>query len=159
MTTSTRAKLVEEVFLSYLDARRVFNLTLERCALKGWPDRSAAITNAARLQELYYSQLSARLTHLVLQNGPNEAMWNDYTTTLKVHERLQDHWCEPEEHLLRLRDARYGQIESDITKLEAAADPETLIEPFNMAKRDRELVAASHDLSNTTCALDRKLAL
>ena len=42
--TSARAKLVEDVFLRYLDARRAFNLALERCALKGWPDRGAAIS-------------------------------------------------------------------------------------------------------------------
>lgn len=154
-----RANLVEEVFLKYLDARRAFNLELERCALKGWPDRSVAIRNAARLQELYYSLLSARLNHLVLQNGSDDATWNNHTNTLKVHERLQDQWSEREEQTLRLSDTAYAQIQSEITKLEAAADPEALIEPFNMAKRDPELVSAGWRLNNTVLDLDRELAL
>ena len=159
MKTSGRAGLVEEVFFRYLDARRTFNLALERCALKGWPDRSAAIRNATQLQELYFSQLSARLTHLVLQEGSDDVNWLDYTNTFKVHERLQDRWSEHEEQTLRLSDSAYSQIESEISKREAAADPEILIEPFNMAKRDPELIAAGHELNDTTFALDRKLAL
>jgi hypothetical protein len=157
--TGVRAKLVEEVFLRYLDARRAFNLALERCALKGWPDRSAAVRNAARLQELFYEILSLRLKHLVLRSASNDIGWNEYTSTEKVQVRVQDGWSEHEEQTLRLRDTAYAQIQSEITKLQAAADPETLIEPFNMAKRDPELVSAGWRLNNTVLALDRELAL
>jgi hypothetical protein len=156
---SAQAKLVEDVFLRYLDARRAFSLALERSAIKGWPDRSAVVRNATRVQALFFSQLTARLIHLVLRNGTDDTMWNGYTTTSKVHRRLQDQWSEHEEQTLRLRDPTYAEIQGEITALQASADPDALVEPFNMAKRDPELVAAGWKLNDTTLALDRELAL
>lgn len=153
-----RAKLVEEVFLRCLDARLDFSRALERCAIKGWPDRGVAIRNATRVQELFFLQLSARLTHLVLQNGSDDTAWNDCTSTARVQERLQDRWGEHEEHTLRSRDAAYAQIQSEISRLQAIADTRSLEEPFRMARRDPELMAAARELNDVVLSLDRKLA-
>ncbi len=112
-----------------------------------------------RVQQLFFSQLSVRLTHLVLQNGADDTAWNDYTNTAKVHERVQERWSEHEEQMLRLRDTAYAQIQSEITALQAIADPQSLEEPFKMAKRDPELIAAAWELDNPVRALDRELAL
>ena len=159
MKTSTRAKLVEDVFLRCLDARRTFSRGIGRCAIKGWPDRGAAVRITTRVQELFFAQLSARLTHFVLQNGSDDTTWNEYTNTAKVHERLQECWSEHEEQTLRLRDRAYAQIQSEITALQAIADPQSLEEPFRMARRDPELIAAAWELDKTVRALDRELAL
>jgi hypothetical protein len=110
------------------------------------------------VQELFSSRLSARLTHLVLQNGSDDATWSDYTSAAKVQERLQEGWSEQEEQTLRLRDAEYAQMQSKIAQLQALADPPALEEPFRMARRDPELVAAAWKLNNTVFALDRELA-
>ena len=155
----SRAKLVEDVFLRCIDARLAFNHELERCAIKGWPDRRAPARTAARIQELYFSQLSARLSHLVLQNGSDDTAWNAYTNTAKVQERLQEGWTERDERALRSRDSAYVRIESEIVALQAIADPEALDGPYAMAKRDPELIAAGWKLNNTVWELDRELAL
>jgi hypothetical protein len=153
-----RAKLVEGVFLRYLDARREFSLALERCAIKGWPDRRTAVRTSARVQGLFFSQLAARLTHLVCEHGLNDAMWSGYTTTLQVHDRVQELWSEQEEQTLRLRDAAYAQMQCEISELQSVVAPVALDEPFKMAKRDPELVVAGWKLNNATLAFDRELA-
>jgi hypothetical protein len=81
---SARAKLVERVFLRYLDARREFSRVLDLCAMKGWPDRSATVRIANRVEELFFLQLSVRLTQLVSQSGSNHGEWKEYTSTAKV---------------------------------------------------------------------------
>lgn len=159
MKTSARAKLVGEVFSTCLDARREFNVALERCAIKGWPERVQAARTAAKVQELFFSQLAARLTHLTLENPSDDTEWSTYTSTAQVQERLQGRWGEQEELALRLRDKTYAQIESEIATLQAIADPEALDEPYRMAKRDPELIAAGWKLNNTVWELDRALAL
>lgn len=154
-----RALLVEDVFRRYLEARQEFNLALERCSLKGWPDKKAAVRNATYLQELFYERLSVRLKHLVLRSGLDEIRWNEYTSTAKVHERLQGGWSESEEQALRLCDKAYARMQSEIAKLQATADPPALDGPFTMAKRDPELVSAGSKLDSTIRALDRELSL
>ena len=78
METGVRAKLVEDVFHRYLEAQREMSLALQRCALKGWPDRRALIRNATHLQELFYERLSLRLKHLVLRSASDDMGWNDH---------------------------------------------------------------------------------
>ena len=158
MEVRARADLIKDVFLRCQDARLEFNSALERCALKGWPDRSAAVRTATRLQELYFSQLSARLTHLV-SRGDMGAPWKEYATTAQVQGRVQEGWTEQEEAALRSYDAAYCQLQPKIDALEAIADSEAVDGPFEMAKRDPELIAAGWKLNNTVYALDQELAL
>jgi hypothetical protein len=158
MNANARANLIKDVFLRCQDARLEFNSAVERCALKGWPDRSEAVRTAAKLQELFIAQLSARLTHLVSRAGSGD-IWNEYTTTAQVQGRVQEGWTEGEEQALRSYDAAYSQIQPKIDELQAIADSEAVEEPFEMAKRDRELIAAGWKLNNTVYALDQELAL
>jgi hypothetical protein len=152
------ARLVERVFLKCLEARNAFSLELERCSIKGWPDRSAAIRISTRVQELFSLQLSARLTHLVRRHGSDDALWSAYTSTAKVQERLQEGWSDQEEAVLQKENGEYAQIQIKIAQLQALADPAALEEPFGMARRDPEFIAAAWKLNNTVFALDRELA-
>jgi hypothetical protein len=158
-TPNNRALLVEDVFRRFIEARVEFILALERCAFKGWPDRRAAIRSNTHLQELFYELLSLRLKHLVLRNDSDDIGWNEYTSTEKVHVRVQDGWSEDEEQALRLRDKVYAQIQSEILKVKTATDPPALDGPFAMVKRDPELLSAWSRLNNTVLALDRELSL
>jgi hypothetical protein len=155
----TRALLVEGVFLRFIEARVEFILALERCTLKGWPDKRAAIRSNTHLQQLFYELLSLRLKHIVLRSASDDSGWNEYTSTEKVHVRVQDGWSEDEEQALRLCDNAYAQIQSEILKVKATADPSALDGPFAMVKRDPELLSAWSRLNNTVLALDRELSL
>jgi hypothetical protein len=127
--------------------------------MKGWPDRSAAVRIADRVEELFFLQLSVRLTQLVSQSGSNHGEWKEYTSNAKVHARLQDGWTEHEEQTLRSSDTDYCQRQREIAELQATADPGALEEPYRMAKRDPEFIAAAWQLSHTVYALDQELAL
>jgi hypothetical protein len=157
-STNARAKLVEGIFLRYIDARIAFCFALQRCAIKGWPDRRALVTQSTRAQELFFAQLSARLNHLVRHAGSDDTQWNKYRTTNEVHERLWEYWSEQEKEALKLRDPAYGELQRAISELQAISDPDALTEPFKMAKRDPELIAAGWELNNIALALDRELA-
>ncbi len=156
--TSARAKLIQEVFLRSIDARLAFSRSLERCAIKGWPDKASDVRNTTRVQELFWSQLTARLNHLILLSGWDDAQWRQYTNTAMIQERLQDRWSEHDEQGLRLRNASYAQIYTAITELRAVSDPQALEEPLQMARRDPELIAAAWKLDNAVRALDEELA-
>jgi len=159
-TVSQRALLVEDVFRRSIEARLEFVAALERCALKGWPDRSAAIRSSSRMQQLFFERLSYRLKHLVLRSSTSDDIrWNEYTKTNKMHARVQSGWSVDEEEALLLCDKAYAQIQSEILKVEATTDPPALDGPFTMAKRDPELISAGWKLNNTILALDRELAL
>jgi len=120
-----------------------FNRALQRCALKGWPDRRAGIDNAARVQELF---LHIRLNDLVRREGSGTLTWDSYTDTAKVHARLQEGWSDEEEQALRLSESTYHPMQSEIEKLQAIADPAALDGPYEMAKRDPELISAGNRL-------------
>jgi hypothetical protein len=156
---STRAKLVEDVFLRYLESRRPFSLELGRCALKGWPDKGLLVRNTTRVQMLFFDQLSTRLARLMLHNGSDDAIWSNYTTTSKVHERLQTDWSGYEEQALRARDSTYTEMQREPIELQAVADPDALFEPFKMARRDPELIAAAWKQNDATISLDGELAI
>jgi hypothetical protein len=158
-TPNIRALLVEHVFHRFIEARVEFILALERCALKGWPDRRAAIRSNTHLQELFYELLSLRLKHLVLRSASDNIGWSEYTTTEKVHVRVQDGWSEDEEQALRLCDKVYAQMQSEILKVTAATEPPALDGSFAMVKRDPELLSAWSRLNNSILALDRELSL
>jgi hypothetical protein len=99
------------------------------------------------------------LKYLVLRSASDDIGWNEYTSTEKVHVRVQDGWSEDEEQALRLCDNVYAQMQSEILKVTATTDPPALDGPFEMAKRDPELLSAWSRLNNTVLALDRELSL
>ena len=92
---SKRTALVKGVFNRCVDARLDFNAALMRCALKGSPDKKAAIYTACRIQELALKRLAVRLNYLVAHQ-PSTTDWNSYTTTALVHRRVQRDWKEHE---------------------------------------------------------------
>jgi hypothetical protein len=153
-----RKQLVLDTFSEYLVARRDFCLALERCAIKGWPDRAAALRRSTRLQELFFSQLAMRLAFLS-RRSDDDAEWSRCSDTRRVQSRLQEEWTEQEEQDLVLQDAAYRQILHEISELQGIADPAGLEGPFKMAKRDPELAAAGLKLNNTTLDLDSRLTL
>jgi hypothetical protein len=50
-------------------------------------------------------------------------------------------------------------MQSEIERLQAIADPASVDGPFEMAKRDPELISAGNSLRDAIIALDRELAL
>jgi hypothetical protein len=157
--TRGRAFRVEDVFQKFIEARLKFIQVIERCALKGWPDRKSAIRSNAHLQALFYTRLPLRLTYLVEQKVISDAGWSEYTSTDQVHARVQDGWGDDEEKALRLCNEAYDRIQNAIPIATAATDPPALDGLFEMAKRDPELHAAWSKLNNTVLALDSELSL
>jgi hypothetical protein len=152
-----RAILVHDVFRQYLDARREFNVVLERCSVKGWPDKKADLRMSFRLQELFLERMALRLNHL--QNSASEdAVWKSYTTTSAVHERVQEGWKDSDEETLAKKDAAYAALQKEIGDLTATLDPPGLEGPFQMVKGDSELIAAAHDFDRKVRALDGQLS-
>jgi hypothetical protein len=153
-----RALLVKDVFHRLLKVRSTFNLALERCSLKGWPDRTTEIRNATRLQELFHQRLSLRLKYLIRQGAPDDINWSDYTSTVQVHERLQGGWTRDEERAL-IGDGAYAQLQQDIAALLSMKDPEALDEPYKMAMRDSDFVSAAWEMDSAVRSLDQELSI
>jgi len=153
-----RSAIVCRIFLRYLDARIKFNAELERCALKGWPDRGASIRMATRGQERLLRRLAMRLSELAGREGPEAPRWEVYTSTLKVHKALEDYWTEADEISMRAKHPSYAANEAEIIRIRKSSDPEAVREPFEMAKRDPELVAAGWSLDRTVRDLDLELS-
>jgi len=153
-----RVLLVREVFRQCIDARLAFNAVIERCASKGWPHRRAPIQVASRVQQLTLKRLLVRLDYLS-QHAPDDVAWSSYTSTALVHARVQDDWNADNEAALARSDAAYSALQAEIENLRAKADPPALEEPYRLAKRDPELIAAAWELDRQIRVLDERLSV
>jgi hypothetical protein len=154
-----RALFVRDVFRQFFDARRSFLEILERCVIKGWPDRKAAVRVNFRLQELFYACETLRLDHLVNHSSSNQAAWGSYVSLSNVHERLNKGWGDLDEATLKNNDSAYAAMQTEIEALRPLIDPAALEEPFRMAGRDPELLTATQDLEGKSRELNQQLAL
>ena len=91
---------MREALRQYLEAQREFNVVLERCSLKGWPDKKAALRVTLRVQELFCEREALRLNHLLQDCARDNAAWESYTSISKVRERLEDGWNDDDEEAL-----------------------------------------------------------
>ena len=158
-TPHSRAVFIQGIFREFFDARLEFNVVFERCALKGWPDRKAAIRTSFRLQELFYARETLRLHHLVSRSASHEAAWQSYGGLNAVLERLQEGWTAADEVALLKRNAKYSAMQTEIQDLQAVLDSPGLERPFEMVKRDPELITAAHELQRKSRGLNERLAL
>jgi len=147
--------VIRDAYLRYTEAKQDFFRVLERCALRGWPDRKVAIRNAVRLQELLSEQERLRLSYLEACDS-TDSVWQA-PTIAAVYKRLRDDWKADTETALLSGDAGYAALQQEIEQLQVKLDSEALTGPLEMAKRDEEFVAASRDLAHTTRALDGEL--
>jgi hypothetical protein len=156
---SVRATLVQEAFRQYLEALREFNVALERCSLKGWPDKKVVLRTAFRIQELISEQMALRLSHLLTRGASDDETWKSCTTISSVHKKLQEGWTVSDEEMLRQHDAAYYSVQREIEDLRVVLDSTGLDGPLTMAKRDPEYIAARHDIAKRLRELDRQLSL
>jgi hypothetical protein len=153
-----RATLVRDVFQQCVDARLEFNAVLKRCAEKGWPDKKSAIAIAFRAQEAMLKRLIVRMNYLLQHGSFAEAGWSAYTTTALVQRRLQEGWTDSEEAALARSDPAYAALQDEIANVRTMVAPAALDDPYEMAKRDPELIAAGHELNDKVWELDKQLS-
>jgi hypothetical protein len=158
-TPRTRVILVQDVFRQCIDARLYFNAVIKRCASKGWPDKKAAIETAFRIQEAFLKRLMVRLDYLAQHGEFSETEWSSYTSTALVHTRVQDDWTPLEEAALVRDDVAYAALKNELEELRKNADPAALEEPYQMARRDPELIAAGYELDRKVRELDERLSV
>lgn len=141
----------------YLSAQREFLIVCERCSLKGWPEKKAALRMAFRLQELYCERQILRLKHLQ-SSVSDDAEWYSLRSISKIHERLEQRWETNEEEALCKTDSAYGAVQAEIRELKAELDPVGLEGPFAMLARDAENITARRVLAEKVRELDRELS-
>lgn len=156
-TEGSRSTLVREVFQQCVDARLNFNRALMQCASRGWPDKKASIDVAFRVQEAMLTRLMVRLDYLVRRLAP-DAEWRSYTSTALVQARLQGNWTSDNEAALIASDEAYARLNREVESLRRRADPAALEGPYQMARRDPELIAAGQALNDKILALDKQLS-
>lgn len=153
-----RAALVLNAALQYVSAQRDFMVVLERCAIKGWPDKRDALRVAFRLQELYCEREALRLKHLE-NYSLDDAAWDSYTSIPRVRKRLEEEWEPNDEEALSKNCPVYVAIQKQIEQLKAGSDPVGLEGPFDMVKGDPELLAAARLFEERHRRLDRTLSI
>jgi hypothetical protein len=139
---SARATLIKAAFGDYLEALRGFQIVLERCSLKGWPDKNAELRTASRIQELLYEQMAMRLNYLLTDGASDDATWHSCTSISKVQVRLQEHWKDSDEETLNKSTVAYARIQREIDDLRSVLDSYGLTAPLRMARWDPEETAA-----------------
>jgi len=70
-----------------------------------------------------------------------------------------ENWTQEDENPLASRDPAYVAAQREIERLKPMIDSDGLEEPFRMAMRDPELIAAGWDLHAKVRVLDEQLAV
>lgn len=153
---SNRAALVLSAARQYLYGQRELVQTMERCAIKGWPDRKAALSVAFRIQHLFHERELLRLEYLSHQTSPD--LWRSFTSISLVRERLQQAWKADDEETLRRSEAGYVAVQKEIDDLQRVLDPVALDGPLNMAKRDPEVSTLARALERKLRDFDKQLS-
>jgi len=146
---------IRDVFCQYIESKRLFLSIAERCSIKGWPDRRAALQNSFRLQQLFNEREALRFDHLMNYHRFTVGDWKSLQT---ISARLEQGWSASEEEALRHVNSRYDDLEREILACQASQDPEALDEPLRAVQRDSEYVSARDAISRRTLELDKHLA-
>jgi hypothetical protein len=151
------ADAIRDTFRQYIEAKREFSAVAERCLLKGWPDRKAAVKSMSRLGDLVTEIELLRFEYL-MSAVPVHA------TTLKsfacIFDRLHKGWRDTEEVALREKDPTYRDVSRELEAAEAtkaASDPTALDGPFAGAARDPEYQDAAISLDKKHRQLEAEL--
>jgi hypothetical protein len=137
-----KADVVLRAYRRYMESNREYNKVVERCSLKGWPDRKVALRNAFKLQALLYDQQELRLDHLTNAFDPKDAVWKSFTSVSAIFKRLNEDWSDAEEEALKRSSPSYTVLLTAIKECQSLMDPDALDGPFLAAQRDPEYRAA-----------------
>jgi hypothetical protein len=152
---TARSKRILDCFERFMLARREFLAVAEQCACKGWPDYSVAVRAATRLQYLFCDLEVSRLKY-VLATASDEVL-KAYGKISSIRPRLVEKWAESDENRLRREDLSYVELQEEIQKTRSQDEKALLEEPFEMAKKDPELIAAGHEFSQKWRLIDSEL--
>ena len=142
------------VFRKYSEAHREFLEVMQRCCLKGWPDRKPGIVNACELQRLFNEQQALRFEYWLASGQSDEGAW---VSVNSISRRLRQDWGPLEEQALSGSNARYREIAAEIERRQAALDSDVIREPLDAARRDPEYVAALSSIQEALRQLDSQL--
>ena len=90
-----------EVFRRYIGSKLELLTIAERCSLKGWPDRTEALRNAFRLQQLYCEQELMRAEHIAATFKTFDGLRGPPTTLKAVDAIVHENWTDAREMALR----------------------------------------------------------
>jgi hypothetical protein len=153
---NVRSTLIQDVFTRYMLALGEFFAVVERCAIKGWPDRAAAIGRHIEVQRLFRDEEVSRLKYIL--GSDSDVVLESYCRIDLIRQRLRAGWTAGDEEALRASDPAYAALEERIqTATSTSLDPTGLDGPLEMAKKDYEVLRAIHTLKETYWALDRQL--
>jgi hypothetical protein len=142
------------VFRDYTAAKREFLAITDRCYLKGWPDRKAAVQHSSNVRALIIEQESLRVEYLLSGVTVEAVVWKSLAGILN---RISKNWRDGDEGALEANSPTYRNI----TRQLAAAGPidrAALDGPFNGAKGDPEFLGAFHTFNKKRIELDERLA-
>lgn len=149
-----------EVFSRYVDSKREFWAIVERCSIRGWPDRQAALRNAFRLQELFCDCEYLRFEYLIsAERRSGGTMLKAPFSISSISKRCNENWMDVEEKGLTESNPNYAIVVREIEACEAAMDRGALDGPFRAAQQDSEYIDARKALAETLRECDRDLGL
>ena len=137
-----------------MDAVRDCLVVSERCYLKGWPDRKAAVQNAVRVVRLNCDLQLLRLEYLVREGSLEPATWKSISA---ISDRVWKDWENADETALKEKSQLYRDILAQLDAGRAMADPAATEGPIAGARGDPEYLKASENLRKKYWALDAQL--
>jgi hypothetical protein len=149
-----RASVVRDAFRQYTDAKREFLAITERCYLKGWPDRKAALQHFSKVCALIMEQESLRFDYLMSGIFVEAAVWKSLTGILN---RISKDWKDSDEVALETNSPAYRDITNQLTAA-GPIDKAALDGPYKGAEGDPEFRSAIHAFNNRRIELDERLA-
>jgi hypothetical protein len=154
-----RISTLRDVWSQYIQSKRQFLITAERCCVRGWPDKKAEIRNAFRLQELYCERERLRFEHLAAAPELNASVhWQSLNSLSAISKSIDTEWNDHQEAALRDSNPDYMSICEEIDKCGAVLRTDNT-GPFTDAQRDPEYARARQAAADAIAACDQRLAL
>jgi hypothetical protein len=157
MVPDDPATAIREIFRQYIEAKREFGSVAERCLLKGWPDRKAAIQTTSRLGKLVSESELLRFEYLMSAVPVDATVLKSFAC---IFDRIYKGWRDSEEVALREKNPTYRDVSRELEAAEAtkaALDPTALDGPFAGARGDPEFRKAFASLDKKHRQLEEQL--
>ena len=145
---------VRNILSEYVEARKTYLVSSERCLLKGWPDRKQAVSNSTRLKILQGEAELMRFDFLMSSGLDATAVCRSLES---IMDRLYTHWTDAEDAALKHKNPSYRELARQLENADAARDPGALDGPFAAARGDPEYLAAAETLRMKYSELDKQL--
>jgi hypothetical protein len=147
--------VLREIFQRYLETKHELAGDVDRLALKGWPDRKAAVQALSQVTNLVMECELQRFEHLLSHVPLASTVWTSIAT---ITQRLHTDWHATDEQVLNDANTAYRDV---VRKLEAAErkhDRAALDGPFKDARRDPEFGIACEAFAKRNRELDQQLS-